>query len=132
MEADLIRKEVEQAEQWEAAAMLRADISSLDSLWDDDLLAYSSVNVYAGKVTLLNLIKTGGLRLRTHLRQTLQVVVEGHVAMAIGSETSEFEMRAGEPITCSYLNVWARRFDGWKLIARHVAQRTRVPRTTEV
>ncbi len=128
MDIGLIRKEVEEAEQWEAAAMLRGDIDSLDSLWDDNLLAYSSVNVYAGKFTLLNIISTGGLRLRAHQRQTMKVLVEGEVAIAIGNETSEFSVggRPGGPISCSYLNVWTKRPDGWKLLARHVGTKPRL------
>ena len=127
MDTDLIRKEVEETEQWEAAAMLRADIDSLDSLWDDKLLAYSGVNLYAGKFTLLNLMNAGGLRLKSHFRQTLQVLIEGDLAIAIGNETSELAIArgAGGLISCSYLNVWKKRPDGWKLIARHVGRSAR-------
>ena len=49
LELDLIRNEIEEAEQREAETMLHADVANLDVLWDDQLLAYSTANLYARK-----------------------------------------------------------------------------------
>lgn len=112
---------VRQAEQDEANAMLSGDVMALDALWADELLAYSTSNVYARKEVLLGLIANGGLRLRCHRRTTLEVVVSGDRAMAVGNESSQLEARTtGKVMLCSYLNVWARQADRWRLLGRHV------------
>jgi Domain of unknown function (DUF4440) len=128
VELDVIRREVEEVEQLEANAMLRADVAVLDDLWDDHLLAYSTVNLYARKDTLLGLLRKGGLRLQSHSRKTQEVSVDDQIAIAIGNERSEL-VAGGSPGTifiCSYLNVWIRRSDGWKLMGRHVGQIARM------
>jgi ketosteroid isomerase-like protein len=127
LELDLIRNEIEEAEQREAEAMLHADVANLDVLWDDQLLAYSTANLYARKATLLGLLKKGGLRLQSHSRKTLEVTVKGQTAIAIGNERSELIAdSSGTLMICSYLNVWIKRDDRWKLLARHVGQIARV------
>ncbi|HKV54794.1 MAG TPA: nuclear transport factor 2 family protein [Candidatus Binataceae bacterium] len=129
MDVRLIRKEIEDAEQQEAEAMLQADIHGLDGIWDEQLLAYSTANLYARKSILLDLIRMGGLRLRSHIRKTLEVTADGGTAIAIGNERTEFkaEGSSGTILICSYLNVWVRRSEGWRLFGRHVGQIARAP-----
>ena len=112
---------VRQAEQEEANAMLTGDVAALENLWTDELLAYSTANLYARKATLLGLIANGGLRLRLHRRTTLEVVLDGDRAIAIGNESSQFaSSAAGKLMLCSYLNIWKRQADRWRLLGRHV------------
>jgi Domain of unknown function (DUF4440) len=124
-EAEL-RVEIESMDQREADAMLRADLSALDSIWDEKLIAYSTANLYAGKQVLLGYIKKGGLRLKSHKRRTLKIVFDRNEAISIGLEDSEMDdRRAGTRLSCSYMNVWMRRADGWKLRARYVGRISR-------
>jgi Domain of unknown function (DUF4440) len=118
-----IRLEIEEMDQREADAMLRADLAALDSIWDEKLLAYSTANLYARKQVLLDYIKEGGLRLKSHTRRTVKVVFDGNEAISIGLEKSEIDAPgAGTLLSCSYMNVWTRRADGWKLRARYVGR----------
>jgi hypothetical protein len=131
MPDDSIRREIEEAEQKEAGAMLRADVDELAGLWDDMLLAYSTANLYARKATLLEIIRAGGLRLKSHHRKTIEITVDGDKAVAIGNERSELNV-SGAPnrlIVSSYLNLWVRRSTGWKLLGRHVGQIATIPKT---
>jgi hypothetical protein len=117
------KQTIEDIERREAQAMLAGDAAKLESMWDDNLLCYSSANLYAGKETLLRMIRSGGLRLKEHVRHTLQVAFEGkEIAIAIGSESSVLNYGSGVTIVASYLNLWVRRADGWKLLARHVGR----------
>jgi ketosteroid isomerase-like protein len=112
---------IRQAEQEEADAMLRGDTAALDKIWMDDMLAYSTSNLYASKSVLLDLIKGGAFRLRSHKRITMHVVVDGDRALAVGNENSQFDdPRGGSIMLNSYLNVWVRQPDRWKLFGRHV------------
>jgi hypothetical protein len=54
----LEQKEIETLEEREARAMLGADISTLQTLWADDLIVNSTANLIAGKQILLEMIKT--------------------------------------------------------------------------
>jgi hypothetical protein len=123
-----MRLEIEGMDQREADAMLRADLDVLESIWDDKLIAYSTANLYAGKRTLLDFMGNGGLRLKSHARRTTEVVFDGDKAISIGLENSEMTGIAPSSLwLCSYMNVWTRRADGWKLIARYVGRVSRAP-----
>jgi len=123
-----LRLEIETMDQREADAMLRADLSALESIWDDKLLAYSTATLYAGKRLLLDYMKKGSLRLKSHSRRTVEVVFDGNEAISIGIENSEMDgAGAGILLMCSYMNVWTRRADGWKLRARYVGRVSGTP-----
>ena len=123
-----IRLEIEDMDQREADAMLSADLEALDSIWDEKLIAYSTANLYAGKQVLLEYIKKGGLRLKSHTRRTVQVVFDRDEAISIGLENSEIAgAGTGTLLLCSYMNVWTRRADGWKLRARYVGRVSGTP-----
>ena len=122
-----IRSEIEDMDQREADAMLRADLSALELIWDEKLIAYSTANLYAGKQVLLDYMKKGGLRLKFHKRQTIKVVFDRNEAISIGVENSEMVDGTGTRLLCSYMNVWTRRAEGWKLRARYVGRISRSP-----
>ena len=115
------RGEIEALEQREAAAMLRGDVATLESLWSDDLIVNSSVNLIAGKQLLLELIRSGRLRLRTFERRTARLADTGDLVVATGSETSQLISETlRDELFCSYMNTWARHNGAWKLVGRHV------------
>jgi hypothetical protein len=123
-----LRAEIERMDQREAEAMLRADLSALESIWDEKLIAYSTANLYAGKRVLLDYMRNGGLRLKSHTRCTIEVVFDGEKAISIGVENSEMDgAGAGTLLLCSYMNVWTKREEGWKLLARYVGRVSRAP-----
>jgi ketosteroid isomerase-like protein len=118
---------IRQAEQQEAEATLRRDVATLDQLWAEELLAYSTSNLYAGKQVLLGLVGSGAFRMRSHRRTTLQVVVDGDHALTIGNENTQLDGPMGGTILlCSYMNVWTRHTDRWRLFGRHIGLITRV------
>lgn len=118
-----VRSEIEIMDQREADAMLRADLSALELIWDEKLIAYSTANLYAGKRVLLDYMKKGGMRLKCHKRQTIKVVFDGSEAISIGLEDSEMDHAGpGTRLLCSYMNVWTKRAGGWKLRARYVGR----------
>ncbi len=120
-------EQIKNMDQLEAEAMLRADLDSLESIWDDKLIAYSSAALYARKQVLLDYIRGGGLRLRSHARQTIDVMFDGDKAVSIGVENSEMEgAGAGTLLLCSYMNVWTKRENGWKLLARYIGRVSRM------
>jgi ketosteroid isomerase-like protein len=119
-EAEIIRR-IREIEQAEAEAMLRADVAALDRLWADDLLVNSSANLIAGKEILLQIIGDGRLRLLSYERLTLRISAHEDVVVVTGNESSELAgVGAGTTLFCSYMNVWRRFGDDWRLFGRHV------------
>jgi len=116
-----VEASIRQAEQQEAEATLRRDLATLDQLWADELLAYSTSNLYADKQVLLSLIGSGAFRLKSHRRTTLHVVVDGDRALTVGNANTQLDgPLVGTILLCSYMNVWTRQTDRWRLFGRHV------------
>jgi ketosteroid isomerase-like protein len=117
----LEQREIETLEQREARAMLGADISTLQTLWADDLIVNSTANLIAGKQILLEMIKSGRLKLRTYERRPVSIVTFGDLVVATGNEVSQLVAGSAMIKTfVSYMNVWTKRSGNWQLLARHV------------
>jgi hypothetical protein len=115
------QREIETLEQREALAMLGADVSTLQTLWADDLIVNSTANLIAGKEILLEMIKSGRLKLRTYERRPVSIVTFGDLVVATGNEVSQLVAGSAMIKTfVSYMNVWTKRSGNWQLLARHV------------
>ena len=120
--------EVEAVEQSEALAFYRGDVAALDALWADELLVNSTTNLIANKEVLLNLIRRGGLRVKSFDRRTQRIAVVGEMMVATGNETSELAAVDAGLLLCSYMNIWRKLNGGLRLYARHVGLIDRVRR----
>jgi hypothetical protein len=117
----LEQKEIETLEEREARAMLGADISTLQTLWADDLIVNSTANLIAGKQILLEMIKSGRLKLNSYERRPVSIVIFGDLVVATGNEVSQLVAGSAMIKTfVSYMNVWTKRSGNWQLLARHV------------
>jgi hypothetical protein len=115
------QREIETLEQREALAMLGADVSTLQTLWADDLIVNSTANLIAGKEILLEMIKSGRLKLSTYERRPVSIVNFGDLVVATGNEVSQLVAGTAMIKTfVSYMNVWTKRSGNWQLLARHV------------
>jgi ketosteroid isomerase-like protein len=120
-------REIEALEQREAKAVHAADIASLQTLWADDLIVNSTSNLIAGKQILLEMIKSGALRLKSYERRPVRIAARGDLAVSTGNEVSQVDVHSADyKLFVSYMNVWAKRASGWQLIARHVGLIERV------
>jgi hypothetical protein len=116
-----VRREIEALEYREAQAMLGADTSTLQTLWADELLVNSTANLIAGKQILLEMVKSGRLKLRIYERRPVRITTLGEMVIATGNEVSQLIGNTAEyKMFVSYMNVWAMRAGNWRLVARHV------------
>src|SRR5277367_5992866 len=83
------QKEIAALEQQEAQAMLGADASTLQALWADDMVVNSTSNLIAGKQILLEMIKSGLLKLRTYERRPVRITAFGDLVVSTGNEVSQ-------------------------------------------
>ena len=117
----LEQAEIETLEEREARAMLGADVSTLQTLWADDLIVNSTANLIAGKEILLEMIKSGRLKLNSYERRPVSIVTFGDLVVATGNEVSQLVAGTATIKTfVSYMNVWTKRSGNWQLLARHV------------
>jgi len=113
--------EIETLEQREARAMLGGDVSTLQTLWADELIVNSTANLIAGKEILLEMIKSGRLKLNSYERRPVSIVTFGDLVVATGNEVSQLVAGTAMIKTfVSYMNVWTKRSGNWQLLARHV------------
>jgi ketosteroid isomerase-like protein len=118
--------EIQALEQREAEAMRAADVSTLQTLWAEDLIVNSTANLIAGKQILLEMINSGRLRLRTYERRPVRITTFGDLAISTGNEVSQLVADPREyKLFVSYMNVWGKRDGEWRLVARHVGMITR-------
>ena len=104
------QREIEALEQREAQAMRGADVSTLQTLWADDLIVNSTSNLIAGKQILLEMIRNGRLKLRTYERRPVRIVVFGDLVVTTGNEVSQLIGDTAEfKMFVSYMNVWTKR-----------------------
>jgi ketosteroid isomerase-like protein len=116
-----LQREIEALEQREAQAMRGADVSTLRTLWADDLIVNSTSNLIAGKEILLEMIKAGRLRLGTYERRPVRIQNFGDLVVTTGNEVSHLIGEFADfKIFVSYMNVWKKRDGNWQLLARHV------------
>src|SRR5260370_16179882 len=115
------QKTIEAVEQREAKAMLTAHTSTLQTLWDDDMVVNSTANLIAGKKILLEMVQNGRLKLRTYERRPVRIAVIGDLVVSTGSEVSQLITDTAEfKLFTSYMNLWTKRDGNWQLLARHV------------
>jgi len=116
-----MHKTIEIMEQRESQALRDADVSALQTLWADDLIVNSTANLIAGKEILLEMIRQGRIRLRTHQRRPVRIATFGKAVVVTGNEVSELISETADfKLFTSYMNVWMKRKKDWQLVARHV------------
>jgi hypothetical protein len=116
-----MHKTIEIMEQRESQALRDADVLALQTLWADDLIVNSTANLIAGKQILLEMIRQGRIRLRTHQRRPVRIATFGKAVVVTGNEVSELISETADfKLFTSYMNVWMKRKRDWQLVARHV------------
>lgn len=99
-------------------AFLAADTTTLDAMWDDDLLVNSPLNIINEKSRVLELLGAG------RIRHTFDdVVIErvqryGDVVVVMGRDTVDGPPH-GAIMNRRFTNVWQLQDGAWKMIARH-------------
>jgi len=64
--------------------MLGADVATLQTLWADELIVNSTANLIAGKQILLEMIKSGRLKLRAYERRPVRIQSWGDLVVHHG------------------------------------------------
>lgn len=117
-----VESEIRTLEQLEVKAIMDRDSVTLLKLWDKDYVVNAPDNKinFAGRNTLDRPVLR---RSRVSFtREVEEVIVRGDVVFAMGNETvvpAEKDTGVQQLVKRRYTNIWMRRDNNWKLVARH-------------
>lgn len=118
-----VEAEVRRLEGEEHQAMLRADAPRLQEIWAPNFMVNAPFNrVTMGSQEVVDLVEAGAIAYASFERDVESVLVEGDLAVTMGSETvvpTGGHPEAGETLRRRYTNVWMRQEGTWRLVARH-------------
>ncbi|MEP6781089.1 MAG: nuclear transport factor 2 family protein [Gemmatimonadaceae bacterium] len=105
------------------AAQLSGDVDALDRLIDDTLLFTGPDGSLATKADDLVLHRSGAVRFSTYEPSELQwqAVTPDVVVVALRTRLAGFFHGQSFAGDYRYTRVWARRGDGWRIVAGHVS-----------
>lgn len=121
-----VAEELRRLEQKRVDALVGADVSSLETLYADDLIYTHSTGLVETKAEFIGRLANGERRYKSmEHEQGLVLRVYGDAAVLNGSTRVKVEARGEFPILhLRFTEVWVRRGDRWQVVAWHA---TRLP-----
>jgi ketosteroid isomerase-like protein len=117
-----IEAEIRSLEQNEVQAVLNKDTVTLKKLWDKDYV----VNNPENKIILAktNSVDRPVLQKQktSFTREVEKIIINGDVAISMGREvvvSMDDTPKVEQTVERRYTNIWMKKDDSWKLIARH-------------
>jgi len=99
-------------------AMLRSDAAALDELCDDELIYTHSDGARDTKATYLRRVRDGYFDYQWLDHEICRTIVVGDCAVVVGLMTGDVIVNGSmRHLNSAALIVWARRPDGWRLLA---------------
>lgn len=113
-----VREQLKQMEKDRAAAVIKADIGTLDRLTSDDYEFTDSRGQVRNKQEMLDAIKSGQTKLQSNDLDDLKVSVYGDTAVVTGKSTAKGTL-GGQPVTgpIRFMRVLVKRGGQWKCVA---------------
>ncbi len=104
--------------------MLKEDTAALKKIYDTDVIVNAPFNaVTSGSSVIFHLVHTGFIKLSAFNIKIEKVLINGGVAVTMGSETITFDKNSTNPKPVNYSAAIhacvPKRRGSWKLIARH-------------
>jgi len=115
-----IEQEIRKLDLAHADAILRGDLAALDKLWTTDF----KVNNPFNEVDKADRIRTGAVTYSSFIREPESILVHGDTVIVMGREIvvpKGNSPDAGKTINRRYTNIWMKRKEKWRLIARHAS-----------
>jgi len=115
-----IEQEIRRLDLAHADAILRGDLAALDKLWTEDF----KVNNPFNQVDRADRIRTGAVTYSSFTREPETVLIHGDTAIVMGREIvvpKGDSPDSGKTINRRYTNIWMKRSNHWRLVARHAS-----------
>jgi len=113
-----VREQLKKMEQDRVAAVVKADVATLDRLTDDNYIMTDSRGQVSNKQETLDAIKSGKIKIQSNEFDDLKVTLYGDTAVVTGKRTSKGS-DGGHEITGStrFTRVLVKRGGQWKSVA---------------
>jgi len=115
-----IEQEIRRLDVAHADAVLRGDLAALDKLWTEDF----KVNNPFNQIDRADRIRTGAVTYSSFIREPETVLIHGDTVIVMGREIvvpKGDSPDSGKTINRRYTNIWMKRSDNWRLVARHAS-----------
>ena len=115
-----IEQEIRRLDLAHADAVLRGDFAALDKLWTEDF----KVNNPFNQIDRADRIRTGAVTYSSFTREPETVLIHGDTIIVMGREIvvpKGNSPDSGKTINRRYTNIWMKRSDHWRLVARHAS-----------
>ena len=121
---DTAEQQVRKLNTEEVDAFLHKDPATMERLWSDDMVVTNPLNKFVNKQQVLEMMRSGFLKITAYDRKIEYVRVYHHrdTAIVAGSETVAWGGRmpnAGKTEHLRFTAVWMRQNGRWQEVARH-------------
>ena len=113
-----VEDQIKKMEKDRAAAVVKADVSTLEKLTSDDYILINANGQVSDKTTTMNNIKTGNIKLTTNEVSDLKVRVYGNTAVVTGKSDAKGTIGGRElkgPVM--FTRVYVKRDGKWQSVA---------------
>jgi len=101
------------------AAAIVGDWPALDAILADEFYYNQASGNHVPKATYLEYLKTGAVKVKKAVRKDTQIKLYGDMAVVTGITDVDVTLKGEDKILHSrYLHVWAKKGQGWQLVAR--------------
>ena len=115
-----IEQEIRKLDLAHADAVLRGDQVAMDNLWTEDFIVNNPFN----EIDKADRIRSGAVTYSSFVRVPESIVIHGDTVIVMGREIvvpKGNSPDAGKTINRRYTNIWMKRKDKWRLVARHAS-----------
>jgi hypothetical protein len=113
--------EIRGMEQMEKEAILQLDTTTMEKLWDKDLVVNSPTNNVVDKRGGMFALKNGFIHYASYEKEIEKIMFYGDVSIVMGLETVKpigLAPNIGKTVKRRFTNIWRQQGKSWTLVAR--------------
>ena len=113
--------EIRGMEEMEKEAILRLDTTTMEKLWDKDLVVNSPGNNVVDKTGGMFALKNGFIHYSSYQKEIEKIMFYGDVSIVMGLETVipiGVAPNLGKTVKRRFTNIWRQHGNSWTLVAR--------------
>jgi hypothetical protein len=116
-----VETEIRKMEQLEITTVQKGDTTALLNIWAKEFVVNNPYQQIVTVPQIFGFIRSGQIDYTTVERKVEKVTVVENIAISMGKEIVTPEKKtnyAGKTVTRQYTNIWIRRNNSWRMVAR--------------
>ena len=114
------QRELEELQEQSRAVFLTRDVQRLKALWSDALVVNSPLGRVLDREDVLDLLQRGAIAHASYSEHIEAMTRFGELVIVMGHDVVQ-DTREGASVRRRFTNVWQRRGESWRMIARHAS-----------